>query len=153
MKPMKVEIQNEQEQKLLSRKDYTLRVAHEGATPGRDKLAGALAKNLNTKKELVVIRRIGPVFGSTASIVDASVYNDADSINKYEQAWVVKRHEKASAKEEAPAEAPAPEAPAEKPAEEAADEKPAEEPAKEEAPTEEKTEEPAPKEEKKEGDD
>lgn len=114
---MELTIQAEEKKDVLGRTDYSVRVFHEGATPSRSKVADALAKELKAKPGLLVIRRIGGVFGQSASMVEASVYKDGENLKRFEPAYMEKRQ----ASEEKPEEnAAAPES--EKPAEDDAGE-------------------------------
>ena len=99
---MELTVQDERDMTLMGRKDYTVRAHYEGATPPRAKLRDALAKQVKAKDDLVILRRIRPVFGDSASVIEASVYADQDSLEKYEPTYIRARHEK-----EAPAEEPA----------------------------------------------
>lgn len=131
---MELTIQKEQDMPLLSRKDLTVRVAHEKATPSRTSLRGEVAKAAKADAKRVVVRRISTEFGGQASIVEASVYKDAAALERFEPEHIRKRHGAEEKPEEAaPAEekkaAPAEEAAIaeESPAEEEAEKKEAEE--------------------------
>ncbi len=100
---MDISIIKENELPLLGRRDVTARVAFQGATPGRAQLRGALAHKLNTKEPLVIVRRIATSFGEQASVVEASAYKDAASLDRFEQAHIRKRHGEEPATEAAPA--------------------------------------------------
>jgi len=89
---MELSIVKEQDLPLLGRRDVVARVAFQGATPGRAKLRAALAKQFSTKDDLIMVRRIGTVFGDQVSLVEASVYRDDASLVAFEQAHIRKRH-------------------------------------------------------------
>lgn len=91
-------IQKEEAMNALKRKDYTVRVFHEGATPSRQQLRSSLAHHLKAKQELLVVRQISPVFGSSASVVRVSVYDDEAAMQQFESAHIVKRHAPKEAK-------------------------------------------------------
>jgi ribosomal protein S24E len=100
---MDIAVKNETRMELIGRTDYTVRIAHEGATKGRAKLRDAIAKQLKGRKELTIIRRIRPAFGSSSSVLEVSVYDSQESLDRFEPEYVKKRHEKGAPAEEAPA--------------------------------------------------
>jgi len=109
---MEVDVQNEVKQPLLHRTDYTIRVFSKGKTPTRQKVRDEIAKKLGAKPDVVVVRRIRPSFGDAASIVDVSLYANAEDLTAYEPLYMRKRHEKKAAEDAAPEE-PAEKAPKE----------------------------------------
>jgi ribosomal protein S24E len=89
---MDISIIKEQELPLLGRRDVSVRIAFEGATPGRAVIRSALGKKLHGKEELVVVRRINTSFGEQVAIIEASVYKDDAHLTRYELEYVRKRH-------------------------------------------------------------
>ncbi|MBR9676372.1 hypothetical protein GOV05_05165 [Candidatus Woesearchaeota archaeon] len=151
---MDLVIVKEKEIPLLERKRVTVTLATKagGRTPSRQQVLVEAAKKLNTKEENIVIRHIYSKFGSSISKAILHVYKNEKTKKNFEDAGLLKKHEKKAEepKEEAPAPVTeeAPEAPtAEEPNKEA--EEPKEESPKEESPkTEEKPAEEAKPEEK-----
>jgi len=139
---MEIEVVSENENKLLDRKEITVRISFSGATPSRSEIEGELAGKIGANPDLMVIRDTREKYGQKEVEADVHIYKNAEKLKEIEPEYMQKREgigvEK---KEEKPAEA-APEAPKteEKPAEAPKEEK-AEKP-KEEKPPEEKKEEP-----------
>lgn len=100
---MDITIITEQDMPLLKRKDYSLWVTHDGATPKRAMVRQEISKKLKSDKKLTIIRQISPAFGAAASTVAARIYTDEGSLQLHESAHILKRHEGEPA-EEAPAE-------------------------------------------------
>lgn len=95
---MDITIQHEEEKATLRRKDYRIRVFSQSATPDRNKVTAALAKELKSKPELTIVQKISPVFGDAASIVDVRVYQDEAALKEFESAHITKRHAKSAEK-------------------------------------------------------
>jgi len=162
---MKVVINNKKENTLLHRTEIEGKVVFEGATPTRDQLRQEVAKQINSKPDLVVSKNIISNYGGGNATFTAFAYESTEYLQRIEtKKWQKQVEKKEVKKEEAPAEEKKEtpekpveekkeEAPAEKPAEEKKEtpEKPVEE-KKEEAPAEKPAEEKkeAPAEEKKE---
>ncbi len=102
---MESKVLDTRERPLMRRTDYTVRVFVKGVTPSRQHLVKRLARELKATEELLVIRRIRPVFGEPASIVEASLYENKEARARYESPYVERRHE--GEPKEAPAAAPA----------------------------------------------
>jgi ribosomal protein S24E len=128
---MKIENLNKTENALLSRDEYTARVAYSEATPSRSDLIKAVAAQAKAKEALVVVKKLEGNYGGGSASLEAYVYKNDEALQKVEREYmrtrnVVKEEEK-------------PEEPEEKPAE-SAEEKPAEKEKSEDAPAEEKKE-------------
>ncbi len=116
----KVKITEQNENKLLNRKELTLEIENESGTPKNDDIAGKVAALLNADKNLVVVKGIYQQFGAKKCVSFANVYDTADDLKKTEP----KKKEKKSKAEQpaatapaqvaAPAQAPAAQKPAEK---------------------------------------
>ena len=128
---MEITIQNETDNKVLSRKEMTVRIHYEGVTPSRKDVQQAIASKVGAKAPMTVIRTIQNSFGDTAAVATVMVYSDEASMKANERENLLAKHA-GHGEEPATEEAPASE---EKPAGDA--------PAAEEAVTEEKKEEAA----------
>lgn len=108
---MKIELKNEKEVPLLSRKRLKLVADFDKATPSRDAVRKEVSKVAKTKEDLTIIKHIYPVFGKKQAKVIAHVYKNIDDMKKIEEEHLLKKHIKEEPpkeeKEEATAEAPA----------------------------------------------
>ncbi len=91
-------VQNEKKNSLTGCTEYTVRVAYEGSTPGRYDLQQSVAKQLKSKPELTVVRKVKQEFGKPVSILDVAVYDSEEMLKEYESGYVVQRHDKAGSK-------------------------------------------------------
>ncbi|MBU1974927.1 MAG: 30S ribosomal protein S24e [Nanoarchaeota archaeon] len=112
---MKLEITNRKKNPLLSREEITALLLFEGKTPARLDVLDSAANALNTKKELVIVKKINTQFGEEKADVLIFKYDSKETLEKLEPEYVKKKHSKPTKKEgeeQAPEAAPA-EAPAE----------------------------------------
>jgi ribosomal protein S24E len=143
---MDIKIQIDEEQKLLDRKLIQGKVHFsEKAVPSRMSVIEDLAKKLKVDRNLIIVKEIKTVFGSTTADFEAHVYSDLDIKNKLEPKHLLKRNEikvakKKEKKVEVPAEEKKEEKPAEAPVEKKKVESPKEEKKVEEKPAEKKEE-------------
>jgi ribosomal protein S24E len=104
---MDFKITKDETKPLLKRREVCARLGYDARTPSRNDVRKELAKKLNAKEELVLIKKITPQAGTQAANIEADVYDDEATMNAVELGHVLKRHgigvEK---KEEATAEAP-----------------------------------------------
>ncbi len=90
---MKIEIKNNTENALFSRKDITFLLHHEGAqTPSRVELRQLLAAEVGTKTENVVVDGMDTATGMAATRGVARVYANADAARKVERVHLLKRN-------------------------------------------------------------
>jgi len=89
---VEVEIEHEEENNLMNRREMKLKVDHEGeATPTRDSVTGEIANIVNADKGKIVIAKIDTEFGKEESMVHARVYDDEESMRKYERDYFKER--------------------------------------------------------------
>lgn len=153
---MEITIDQKQENVLLNRTEVKGQLSFEKATPSNQEVAEAVAKELDSKVELVVVKHIYTRFGHQEADFEAVVYKDQEAKDKIEkvtkhlkkQAEAGKKAEEAP-QEEAKGEEKKEEPKAEEKPEESAEEKkeevkeePAEKKPAEETKAEEKVEEP-----------
>ena len=81
---MKLEISHRQPDSFLKREIVTVKGSLEGATPARAVLKKEIASKLNTKPELVQVRRIAQQFGAPSFTVEVMVYKDTQLLARLE---------------------------------------------------------------------
>ncbi len=91
-KMAEVEIEHEEDNKLMNRRELRLKVGHEGeGTPSREGLAGEVAGLVDASRGNIVIAEIDTEYGMEESIVDVRVYDDKESLEKYERDYFQER--------------------------------------------------------------
>ncbi len=87
-----VEIEHEEKNDLLNRREMTVRVNHDGeATPTRGTMTDEIAKLANVSKQNIIVAKIETEFGKEESVVQARIYDDAESLDKYEREYFKER--------------------------------------------------------------
>jgi len=90
---VEVEIESEKENKLLNRRELTLIVSHQGEeTPSRQMLKDRVSNLVNSPKNTVIVDSIKTMFGKEQSTVEARVYDDEESVVKYERKYQKERN-------------------------------------------------------------
>ncbi len=90
---LNIEITNNMENALFSRKDITFVLHHQGAqTPSRVELRQLLAAEVGTKTENVVVDGMTSTTGLAVTRGVARVYASADAARKVERAHLLKRN-------------------------------------------------------------
>ena len=90
---MNLSIINQIENPLLERTELIFKVAHPGEKPPRkDVVKEAIANQLNAKKDLVIIHRMNPIFGSQEIQGEAKVYKKAERILEIERKHILIRN-------------------------------------------------------------
>lgn len=106
---MEIQIIKDKTNAILKRREISLRIKNK-ATPPRIEVKNKLAALLNSKPELIVVERLGTVFGKQEVIGAASIYESEEWLKQLAHQHLVAR-DAPKAKEEAK-EAPAQAAPA-----------------------------------------
>lgn len=121
---MNVKIVEEKTNQLLKRREVIFKIGQEGATPSRDDVKAKLAALLNSKPELIVIRRMRSEFGKRETAGRANIYETAERLKQVEPVHILKRGTKKAepAKEPVKAEAKPAKEPAKEPVKEQAKE-------------------------------
>lgn len=89
---MKLEILNKEENKVLSRTKIKFQIVQEGrSVPSRISVHKELVSKLKKPKELIIIRKIEPVFGSSNIKGEAYLYSSKEVFSKVEPKYTVKR--------------------------------------------------------------
>ena len=69
---------------LIGRKEITLKLSYDNATPKTAEVQALIAAHFKQKPELVKVVDIMPVFGNRYAAVHANIYNDENSFKKFE---------------------------------------------------------------------
>ncbi len=94
MTEIEIDIESEKENKLLNRRELTLRVYHKGQpTPTRKTVRTKVAELTGFNKEQVIIESINSEFGRDEANIIAKLYNDKDDAFKYERKHILLRNE------------------------------------------------------------
>ena len=99
---MEIEFIEEKENKLFNRKEIKFYVDFEGeATPKALDIKSKLVALLNTKKELLVVDNVQPLYGEPIALGYAKVYETVDDLKYIETEHVIAKN---AEPEEEPAE-------------------------------------------------
>ena len=94
---MEIELKHQEEKLFFSRQEYVFDIKGEN-TPSYPQMKTEIAKKLNAKEELVMIKKVEHQFGKKNIIVKVYVYNSKEDIKKYENVKEEKPAEGAEAK-------------------------------------------------------
>lgn len=106
---MKMEITQQKENPLQKRVEVYFTIDHNGeSTPGRNAVAEAVAKEMKSKRDCVVVDTIESVYGRGMSKGYAKVYDNKEAALEFDREYLLKRNgieaDKPEAAEDAPAE-------------------------------------------------
>jgi len=87
-----LQIIQEKENILLSRKEINAKIMFDGKTPSRQDVQKELAKTTKAKEEMIIIRKIDTSFGTSTAIVTANIYTDAKMLKETERQNLVEKH-------------------------------------------------------------
>ncbi len=91
-KMAEVEIEHEEDNRLMNRRELRLKVGHEGeGTPSRKELTNEVAGLVDASKDNIVIDKVDTEYGMEESIVEVRVYDDKESLEKYEREYFKER--------------------------------------------------------------
>ena len=94
---MEFSIQNKARNDLLNREDITAVVVSE-TSPKTEEVKTAIAQQTNKDAELVVVKRVKGKFGSKEFLVEAEVYDNLESLRKFNR--LSKKEEEKKKKEQ-----------------------------------------------------
>lgn len=97
---MKVEIKEKQEFPLLSRTRIIAEIEFEHSTPPALQLKTEIAKRIDSKPNLVVVRKIKQKYGSTRAEVVVHVYKDEKIMKRLEESHILNKNLPKQDKEE-----------------------------------------------------
>jgi len=89
---MNIQIITDQKKPLLKRRELTGKIGYEDKTPSRLDIRKELAKKLNAKEELVVVRRVKPLYGTQAASLEVNIYDDEKALKDMENNYMLVRH-------------------------------------------------------------
>ena len=89
---MDIQVMKDEKKPLLKRRELSGRIGYEGKTPARLEIRKELAKKLNVKEELVMVKRVKPDYGSQSAKLEANVYDDENALKAVEFNYVLVRH-------------------------------------------------------------
>jgi ribosomal protein S24E len=94
---MKLEVQNEIEAKLLSRKRIMANASYDGVVPSRKEVTDALAAHYSIKPEQIAIMHIYPQPGTQNARVIAHLYDSVEQKKRLEKVLREPKQEEAKA--------------------------------------------------------
>ncbi len=97
---LNLKITNEKENKLLDRKEIEIDVLFDGPTPKKSELTKEIASLSKAKENLIKIKKIKQIYGTTKAHISSYIYNSVDSLNEIEPKIKKKEDIKGSPKEE-----------------------------------------------------
>lgn len=89
---MEVEVDSDQENRLLSRREVRFTVRHDAGTPGREAVRDALKAALKLKDQPLVIDHIKTSFGKREANGYAKVYESLEAASRVERRHVLVRN-------------------------------------------------------------
>ena len=105
---MKMEITQQKENPLQKRVEVYFTLDHNGeSTPGRNAVAEAVAKEMKSKRDCVVVDNIESVYGKGMSKGYAKVYENKEAALEFDREYLLKRNEIEADKPEPAEDAPA----------------------------------------------
>lgn len=88
---MKLEINEEYDNKFLGRKEVRFVVELDGPTPSRKDMLKEIAAKLMVNPNLLVINRITSSYGGKHAFVEAYVYKDEETLKRYTPKYKLER--------------------------------------------------------------
>lgn len=89
---MDINIIEDKENKLLSRREIVGKINFEGKTPSRKDLQKEFAKKLKSDEKLTIINSVKTNFGDVSAKVTATVYSDEAVMKAIERKNLVEKH-------------------------------------------------------------
>jgi len=85
-------IEKEFDNKVIGRRELTLKLYHIGTgTPSRNEIKKAISELLNTKEDLIVVRKVFTSYGAGISTARVHVYTNKETLEKYEPKHLLTR--------------------------------------------------------------
>lgn len=97
---MNFQILKDEKKPLLKRREISGKLGYEARTPSRLEAKKELAKQLNVKEELVVIKKIVPSVGTQAARFEAFIYEDEPTMKAVEAGHAIRKNSPAEKKQE-----------------------------------------------------
>lgn len=89
---MNLEIIQERNNPLLSRKELDLLIVYESSTPKRDEVRKAIAEKYGVEVERVIIEKMVSLFGARKARAHVHIYDTVEDAKKYERKHILRRH-------------------------------------------------------------
>lgn len=81
---------------LLSRTELQLELIYKNATPSLTEVKKMVSEKLKISEDVILIKKIGNIFGSGRAIVSAYVYDNKESMDKIEPKPKIKKTQEAA---------------------------------------------------------
>ncbi len=88
---METEILNQQDNRLLERKEVKARISFSGETPKRKELKEAVCGKIGANPDLVTLRNVANEYGSQKVTVSVHIYENPKQLEKVEPRYAKKR--------------------------------------------------------------
>ena len=98
---LNIKIINENQRKLLERRELDIEAIFDGPTPKKQDLLKEIASLTKTKENLIVLRRVNQVYGTSKAKVLVYVYSSEEALKKTEPKEKKSKEKKEQPKEEA----------------------------------------------------
>ena len=89
---MELKITQNKRNEVLKRSEIIAEVMQK-EVPSKIEITKVLTAQLNTKPEIVIIKKIDSKYGQQKVIIDANVYDKEEEMNKIERNYMLKRNE------------------------------------------------------------
>lgn len=89
---MEIEILKTNKEQLMKRTSFEAKVVFQGKTPSRTDMKKDLCHKLNSKENLVVVRKIITDYGSERAVLNGYFYDDEATMKKLENQYISLRH-------------------------------------------------------------
>ncbi|MBN1377122.1 hypothetical protein JW949_02175 [Candidatus Woesearchaeota archaeon] len=97
---MNIDIKEKNKKPLMQREEFIGKISFKGPMPSRTELKKEIAKKLNKKEELIIIRKINPFYGKESADVYGFVYNNKKALEELEEDYMKKRNSEKKEAEE-----------------------------------------------------
>jgi small subunit ribosomal protein S24e len=97
---MNIQVIKDEKKPLLKKRILTGRIGYEGKTPARLDIRKEIAKKLNAKEELVMVKKVQPDYGSQSAKFEVDIYDDEKALKAIEYNYMLIRHGQGEKKEE-----------------------------------------------------
>jgi len=87
-----IEVVQERNNPLLSRKELDLLITYESSTPKRDEVRKAVADKYGVEIERVIVEKMESLFGAKKARAHVHVYDTVEDAKRYERKHVLRRH-------------------------------------------------------------
>jgi len=98
---MEFEFIRDERNELLARRELGFVLTFEGPTPSRQEILGKLCALKNINEQVIVLDSLKTTFGKQEILGTARVYDDAETLNKTEREYLMKRSQAKAQEKEA----------------------------------------------------